>query len=202
MQVQNSDGTAYSDIKSVALNCHSSHLKSDGTVCPWIEYGWSPGRRHHHRPNQSETGGNADGSPFTDVAKMTTGSHHPLFIKSDGSAWSVGRSSYGILADGNASNQSSPVRVIKSDDSNLSDVIEVSAGNFISMFLCADGTVWVSGTGYGNKAVSCSTRMAVPYRSNRYFRWERYIQFRKADGTVWRKAEMRMGFLGQAIQSP
>ena len=33
-----------------------------------------------------------------------------------------------------------------------SDVIEVSAGNFISMF-CADGTVWVSGNGYGTKAI-------------------------------------------------
>ena len=44
------------------------------------------------------------------VVKMTSGSHHLLFIKSDGSAWSVGRNSWGILADGNSSNRSNPVR--------------------------------------------------------------------------------------------
>ena len=96
VQVQNSDGTAFSDIKSVALNCHSSHyLKVTEPFGPPLEYGWSPGRRHHHRPNQSGTGGKCRWlKSFTDVAKMTTGSHHLLFIKSDGSAWSVGRSSW------------------------------------------------------------------------------------------------------------
>ena len=33
-------------------------------------------------------------------------------------------------------------------------------------------------------------------RGNRYFRWERYIQFRKADGTVWAKGGNADGVLG------
>ena len=87
VQVQNSDGTAFSDIKSVALNCHSSHyLKSDGTV--WST-GWNTDGRLGDGTTTDRTNPvqvvNADGSPFTDVAKMTTGSHHLLFIKSDGS---------------------------------------------------------------------------------------------------------------------
>ena len=78
VQVQNSDGTAFSDIKSVALNCHSSHyLKSDGTV--WST-GWNTDGRLGDGTTTDRTNPvqvvNADGSPFTAVAKMTTGSHH------------------------------------------------------------------------------------------------------------------------------
>ena len=104
----------------------------------------------------------------------------------------VGWRSYGILADGNASNY--PVRVIKSDDSNLSDVIEVSAGNFISMFLCADGTVWIYGTGYGNKAIQLLNQdgSTVTYR---YFRWGKVYPV-PSDGTVWAKGGNADGVLG------
>ena len=52
VQVQDSDGTAFSDIKSVALNCHSSHyLKSDGTV--WST-GWNTDGRWETAPPQTE----------------------------------------------------------------------------------------------------------------------------------------------------
>ena len=92
--------------------------------------------------------------------------------------------------------------VIKSDDSNLSDVIEVSAGNFISMFLCADGTVWVSGNGYGTKATQLLNQDGSGVTGvTDIFAGEIYIQFRKADGTVRLKGGMR-DVSARGIQSP
>lgn len=64
-----------------------------------------------------------------------------LFIRGDGTAWAMGFNFYGQLGNGTTlSNYSTPTQVV-----GMSNVVEVAAGQYHSMFLQADGTLWAAG---------------------------------------------------------
>ena len=72
------------------------------------------------------------------VNKVSGGYRHTLFLKDDGSVWSVGGNEHGQLGNGQQTTAitTSPIEV-----KGLSDVIMVSGDNH-SLVLRSDGTVW------------------------------------------------------------
>ena len=114
---------------------HSLFIKSDGTL-------WGMGANWYGQLGDgSPTGLSA--STFAPVQVATdviaVAAHdHTLFIKSDGTLWSMGANWGGQLGNGTTTDQSIPAQV-------AIDVIAVAAGNGHSLFLKNDGTLWGMG---------------------------------------------------------
>src|SRR5208282_3554096 len=82
------------------------------------------------------------------VTKVAAGYHHSLFLKSDGSLWAMGDNSRGELGDGAYviynTNTNPPEQIVSSN------VMAIAAGNFDSLFLRNDGSLWAMGDdGFG-----------------------------------------------------
>ena len=88
---------------------------------------------------------NADGSVFDDVFQTSAGATHSLFLKKNGSAWSVGRNNHGQLGVSLSGNSLNPVQVVLADESPLNNVLSVSAGLDHSLFLQYPGVVLAAG---------------------------------------------------------
>lgn len=73
-------------------------------------------------------------------AKVAGRSSHHLFRLSDKIIWSWGNNTEGGLADGTASDRSSPVSVVGNHE-----FVSMAGGFWTSLFLKSDGTVWSAG---------------------------------------------------------
>jgi alpha-tubulin suppressor-like RCC1 family protein len=78
------------------------------------------------------------------VIKVAAGNSHTLFLKSDGSLWAMGNQYWGQLGDGSyggagfpATNQ--PEMIV------ASNVTAITAGEYHSLFLKSDGSLWAMG---------------------------------------------------------
>jgi alpha-tubulin suppressor-like RCC1 family protein len=81
---------------------------------------------------------------FTDWIQVSAGGDgHSLGLRANGTAWAWGLNSQGQLGDGTAVSKLSPVSVV----GGFTDWIQVSAGNFHSLGLRANGTAWAWGFG-------------------------------------------------------
>lgn len=76
----------------------------------------------------------------SDVVALAAGEHFSLFVKRDGTLWSVGRNSNGQLGLGDTNDRSTPTQV-----PNVGDVAAVAAGAEHSFLLKRDGTLWTIG---------------------------------------------------------
>jgi alpha-tubulin suppressor-like RCC1 family protein len=123
-----------------AGNDYSLFLKRDGTV-------WAMGANDHgqlgdgtlvNRSNAVSVIGGAN------VVAIAAGAYHSLFLKADGTLWAVGDDTLGELGDNNTANgvtiRSNAVAVIGG-----TNVVAMTAGNYDSWFVKADGTLWGMG---------------------------------------------------------
>jgi alpha-tubulin suppressor-like RCC1 family protein len=138
---------------------HSVFLKSDGTV-------WACGR------NNMLLGGGQLGDGTTiqrnspvkmsgikDVKAISAGDNFTLFLKTDGTVWSVGANYAGQLGDGSTTSTSVPVQAL-----GLSDMRAVAAGFDHSVFLKNDGTVWATGLNLcGELADGTTNNVSTPF---------------------------------------
>jgi alpha-tubulin suppressor-like RCC1 family protein len=80
------------------------------------------------------------------VRQIATGINHSLFVKSDGSLWAMGDNIEGELGDGTVDNglreTNRPEQIVPSG------VTAISAGDYHSVFLKNDGSLWVMGDNY------------------------------------------------------
>jgi len=166
VQVLGASGSGYlSGISAVSAGgCQSLHslaLASDGTTWGWGYNG--DGSLGDGSWNQCETPVQTSGP--TSVIHISGGASFSILLKSDNSVWACGSRSYGECGDGTYSSQS--INIPKKIDS-FTGITIMSAGDFHSIALRSDGTVWAWGynangqLGMGNTANRCTPGMVGP----------------------------------------
>ncbi|WP_298221735.1 T9SS type A sorting domain-containing protein [Flavobacterium sp.] len=129
---------------------------------------------------------------------ISVGESHSLLLKNDGTVWSMGRNFEGKLGYTTANESSSVIRQIPT----LSGITAIAAGNYHSLFLKNDGTVWACGLGSsGQLANGISASRIIPYQCNitdvvDIAAGSEHSLFIKSDGTVWAAGNNYYGQLG------
>ena len=124
-----------------AGNSYSAVLKSDGTVWMW---GYNNrGQLGNGTTTDSDTPAAVTG--LSNVEHIAAGKEHMVALKTDGTVWAWGYNNYGQLGNDTTTNATTPVQVKTATGNNLSDIVEISAGESHSLALKADGTVWAWG---------------------------------------------------------
>ena len=146
------------------------------------------------------------------VTKLAAGGYHSLFIKSDGSLWSMGDNSYGQLGDGTTSTHYFPTEIVSSG------VIAIAAGRNHSLFIKRHGNVfhtttelWAMGDNtYGQLGDGTTNNHATPVLIESYTTPQlsgtspviaiaaggAHSLFIKGDGSLWAMGENQFGQLG------
>ncbi len=92
----------------------------------------------------------------TGVSQVSAGGYHSLFLKSDGTLWTVGSNEAGQLGDGTTTVRGTPVQI-------ATGVSQVSAGGYHSLFLKSDGTLWAMGSNEeGQLGDDTTTARSIP----------------------------------------
>lgn len=71
--------------------------------------------------------------------KVVSGLNHTVALKADGTVWTWGYNHHGQLGNGTVQSSYIPEKI------NLTDVIDVAAGDYFSMALKKDGSIWAWG---------------------------------------------------------
>jgi len=192
-------GTAISAV--AAGNGHSLYIRSDGSL-------WGMGRNIYGQLGLGSV-------PSTNiqvqivssgVTAVAAGWEHSLFVKSDGSLWAMGFDGYGQLGDGSHgpdANVTAPKQII------FNGVKAVAAGEFHSLFIMSDGSLWGMGDNrYGqlgtngfSDPIDESIIQPVPVQlvaSNVVAvaaGWYHSL-FIKSDGSLWGMGDNHYGQLG------
>lgn len=118
---------------------HSLGLRSNGTAWGW---GGNAFGQLGDGTSVSKTSPVSVVGGFTDWTQLSTFSIHSLGIRSNGTAWSWGYNTSGLLGDGTNISRSSPVSVV----GGFTDWLQVSAGATHSLGVRSNGTAWAWGS--------------------------------------------------------
>ena len=132
-----------------------------------------------------------------------------IFLKADGTVWSVGRNTEGQLGDTSTVNKSTPVQV----GVVFNNVVAIAAGGYHALALKSDGTVW--GWGWNGDGElgdgTVVTPRTLPQRVGGGVNFKdviaiaagpRHSLFLKSDGTVWACGLNERGQLGDGTRNP
>ena len=174
---------------------HSMALKDDGTVWTWGDNGQGQlgDETYLSRTSPIQVSG------LTDIIDIAGGGYHALALKEDGSVWCWGRNIEGQLGDGNtASAQKTPVQVF-----GLNNVTSISGGNYHTVALKDNGTVWIWGRNKeGQLGDGTTTNRTIPIQVSELLNvmeiacGEQHTIALKEDGTVWSWGNNNYGQLG------
>ena len=124
-----------------------------------------------------------------------------LFIKSDGSLWTMGKNDYGQLGDGTTVNRTNPVKIISSG------VIACARGYRFNIFLKQDGSLWGMGhNSYGQLGDGTTTHRHNPIQiigdGVKYISaGGDFVHFIKSDDSLWGLGRNELGQLGDGTYS-
>lgn len=135
---------------------HAVVLKTDGTVLVWGNNGsgqLGDGSRNDKNIPQQVNG-------ISGVTAVAAGGYHTVALKEDGTVWAWGDNWAGQLGIGTSgAPQLTPVQV-----TDLTDVVSIAAGDFHTVAVKRDGTVWTWGYNYSSQLGHHSTdNVNVPY---------------------------------------
>ncbi|TAG33765.1 MAG: hypothetical protein EAZ36_00230 [Verrucomicrobia bacterium] len=130
----------------------------------------------------------------TNVASVSAGEYHVLFVKTDDSLWVMGENYSGQLGDGTTTRRSSPVQISNS-------VVAVAAGQDYSLFLKTDHSLWAMGANEtGQLGDGTATERHVPVLIatgvSRVSAGRDHSLFIKTDGTLHATGANNAGQLG------
>ncbi len=145
--VKNAEGRPMTEVAQVSAGLdYTMILKKNGEL-------WAVGLNNFGQLGDGSTNDQwtpvevktADGSAMTGVAQVSAGFHHTMILKKNGELWAVGRNNFGQLGDGSTDDQWTPIEVKTADGSAMTGVAQVSAGNFHTIIVKRDGTLWAVG---------------------------------------------------------
>ena len=134
-------------------------------------------------------------------ATVSSGYHHTLFTKTDGSLWTVGRNQYGQLGDGNTVDRNESIKIVNSD------VIDVAGGQYHSLFIKSDGSLWGMGrNNYGQLGDGTTTDRTSPVKIvdanvSKVEAYGTHSLYLKNDGTLWAFGRNNYGQLGDGTST-
>ena len=191
-------GTNWKQVSSDGSSFNVAAVKTDGTL--WLWGSNTSGqlgdttRTHRSSPIQTIAGG-------TTWIQVSLGAASVATIKTDGTLWTWGTNSTGILGDGTVTSRSSPVQTIAGDTTWK----EVNNGGTNNIAIKTDGTLWVWGwndqgqLNDGTLIHRSSPVQTVAGGTN----WKkavignkRYVMALKTDGTLWTWGQNDFGQLG------
>ena len=195
---ENGSGHLTGVVAISAGHSHSMALKADGTVWTWgrNDYGQIgdgtsaaiSSNPHHKKVFPVQVKGANGIWKLTDIVAVAAGDSHSMALKSDGSVWTWGNNNDGQIGDGTASTKPNdpnykkvlPVQVMNSDGNGyLSDVVYVAPGDYYSMAIKSDRSVWTWGNNrYGQ--IGDGTAPASPDDPN--YKKVRPVQVKGANG--------------------
>ena len=136
------------------------------------------------------------------VTAIAAGQDHSLFLKSDGSLWTMGDNVEGELGDGSFNNTNQPEQIVPSG------VTAIAAGAYHSLFLKTDGSLWAMGMNIAGQLGDGTGN----YSTNRpgANRWRlsgvtaiaggyEHSLFVKSDGSLWAMGWNGSGQLGDGF---
>jgi alpha-tubulin suppressor-like RCC1 family protein len=128
-------------IAIAAGGAHSLFLKSDGSL-------WAMGDDGFGQLGDGGYGAVVwpEMIVSSNVTAIAAGAGFSLFLKSDGSLWAMGDDYYGQLGDGNLSSSTTPwLSTNQPEEIVCSNVVSISAGQYHSLFIKSDGSLWGMG---------------------------------------------------------
>jgi len=204
-------GANFSDVVAVSGGAlHNLALKSDGTVWAWGFGGEGQLGNGANASSNVPVQVGASVAGFNEqVVAIDAGLHYNLALTADGKVWAWGDNLYSQLGDGTQTNRNLPQAVLTSlGGTQLTGIVQVSAGEAHSAALKTDGSVVVWGYNYDGEvgngttnttgceclkfpATTTSTAMGAVTSINA---GTYHTVALKSDGTVW---AWGYGFYGQ-----
>ena len=74
------------------------------------------------------------------VLRASAGVFHSVFLKADGTVWTMGRNNAGQLVDGTGSDRATPAQI-----SGVSDAVDIGTAGLSTYVIRQDGTLWAAG---------------------------------------------------------
>ena len=161
VQVVDGGGNAYHGVSKISAGFkHSVFQKNDGTV-------WSMGWNFYGQLGNGFNGSGSDqnlpqqaksslGGYVSDIIDVSAGTYHTMMLRSDGTVWAIGRGSHGQHGDGVGTQRREAVQAVDPNGGMLTDIIQVEAADYHSVYLKSNGTVLASGSN-GNGALGDGT---------------------------------------------
>ncbi|UCB47451.1 MAG: RCC1 repeat-containing protein [Spirochaetota bacterium] len=219
-----SGGDTLNNIVSVAAGYkHSVALKNDRTVWAWGmnntgQLGDNTNIPGTYSDIPVQVVGSGGGGSLTGIVAVAAGMEHTVALMDDGTVWTWGRNSEGQLGDGNMFTPSAtPVQVLGyNGEGTLSGVVGIDAGDYHSLAVKEDGTVWAWGHNYwgqlgdGNSPENSKTPVqVVGYEGGGILTGivavsaaDEHTVALKNGGTVWAWGRNNTGQLGDNTNIP
>jgi len=174
----------------------SAAVKENGTVWTWGLDSYDKLGRSGSTTSPAQVGSH------TDVIRVSLGRDHAIALLDDGTVRSWGRNQYGQLGDGSSvSSTPNPVQV-----EELTDIVWIEAGQYHSLALDKDGTLWAWGRNeYGYLGDGGTTSSNVPVEVGEFVLANDMAGFAAGgehslgitdDGTLWGWGRNNHGQLG------
>jgi alpha-tubulin suppressor-like RCC1 family protein len=171
---------------------HSLFLKSDGSLWAMGQNGGGElGNGTYNQTNRPEQ------IIASNVTAIAAGSEYSLFLKSDGSLWAMGYKQYGQLGDGTV-NDGTQSKTNRPEQIVASGVTAIAAGQYHSLFLKSDGSLWAMGynhygqLGDGTYISTNRPEQIVASGVTAIAAGDQHSLFLKSDGSLW-----AMGYNGE-----
>ncbi|MCL2129855.1 MAG: hypothetical protein FWH35_05825 [Treponema sp.] len=142
------------------------------------------------------------GEPFSDIMSVAAGENHAVILKTDGTLWGAGDSSFGELGLGGG--RLGVFTRLKAGAAAIEGVKTIAAGNNSTFYIDKDGSLWASGYNYygelgiGSRDQQSSFRKVDSAGQNikTIAAGIRHTVVLKEDGTLWAAGYNFNGQLG------